>query len=110
MASSKADLIAAIEKKVVVHGRYNINLQIAYGSINVQFVANQEKVIFINYENNFVFSNGCFIVIPVLYGTASEKYEVSIQSSYNNGFNLMYNCQGVTNGALLEVRYIAFGF
>lgn len=109
MASSKADLIAAIEQKVVVHGRYNINLQIAYGSINVQFVANQEKAIFIGYENDFVFPNGCFVVIPILQGTASEKYEVSIYGAGSGGFNLMYNCQGVTNGALLEVRYIAFG-
>ena len=103
-----SNLVSQLGRKVRVHNS-NTDLQIAYGALNVQFVADQEKTMWVDFDS-FSFEHGCFIVIPFLMATASEKYEVGVQDFYNNGFTLMYNCQNVVNAQNMPIRYIAFGY
>lgn len=106
LSSSKADLITAIENKIIVDG-YKVNLQIEYGGFNVPFESNVEKSMHISFKNSF--AKGCFMVIPLLSTTASGYYFVTLDTFDRFGFSVKYKCT-VAGATSLWSNYIAFGF
>lgn len=109
-----SDSLGVDIKNKVNMNEFPINLKMTYGQLDVPFTANTEKTMWVEFYSTsgqpYVFPQGCFLVIPVLCVTASEKYEIGLGDFNSHGFTLIYNCQNVTTGKTLPVKFIAFGY